>query len=992
MKFKKFLSAMFVTVAMATPVLAGCQKGGNSTSADPGTSTSVDPGPGPVQNEYVIAVEGNARVGEKVTFVLKKGNSPATLEVTFSLKNAADSEYLAFEDGAVAECKKEGKVTVVAKKADGTVVAELELTIAKSSVLTIKEALTEAIKEAPCNGSAGKNAAQTASSFTFAGRIVAIPKSGNSDASKYDGTILIDDGEEIVAVLVYGDAAKLTAKVGDSVQLTAKFTNYYGILEAIHPSSIAGEKQSSFYPDQLTVIDRKFTAQKTQLMDADGFKAYYAEAKANGTSGATKYTSIKPVKLQKVEETGETGSNYKTFKVNGDTSECNGKLSITDTLACEAENEQGKFSNIEGYMVGGNSSSKYLKMTITKQENVAPEKAKITCASGELVVGPGSKLQLMLDLQPAGSAVNGVKWYSLNEAIATVDEDTGLVTGVSVGYVGIRAVVDGMMFPVFTMVRVDNNPAVEVRLDKTEAQLINVEGESVTLSATAIGKKATSPCGEEVVWESNNENIAKVENGVVTPVGPGQAIITARAGYAHATCVVTIRDQKLKDLEDGVYQQKANVYGYYVGGYENGDVAGFWIADGDVGMYIYAKPSEVNGTLEPGAVLHVKGAISNYNGGKQITPTKNVKVEVVGSRAGLQAPTKLALDSTKVGNLTAKDQGRLCTLKGIVTSVPKKAVYGTDNCTYTISLSKDKSINVYMHKSYPTKALYDDAFAKLVKGKEVEVEGYLSAYKSKATDLSTVGQGDYQLLNAAVVSAKDPTITAMSLSATALNIEKGKSSKLETVFEPYGAISTDVVWSVTGNDKVTVDQTGKVSVASNAAVGSKATVKATLGSLSATCEITVTGELSNVNDDFTSASFTATSTSYAYSTVKNTASGAEYYAQTNLASNGIFSLRGTKPSGIMTTKSGGLIRKVTIVVPNSYNTARVVDIYVSHTAFTSLDSLYETNSYTKAGSISYAGDSTKTLSFEITGDYEFVAIRVNKSAFQLSKVTFTWAQ
>ena len=978
MKFKKFLSAMFVTVAMATPVLAGCQKGGNSTSADPGTSTSVEPGPGPVQNEYVIAVEGNARVGEKVTFVLKKGNSPATLEVTFSLKNAADSEYLAFEDGAVAECKKEGKVTVVAKKADGTVVAELEVTIEKSSVLTIKEALTEAIKEAPCNGSAGKNAAQTASSFTFAGRIVAIPKSGNSDASKYDGTILIDDGEEIVAVLVYGDAAKLTAKVGDSVQLTAKFTNYYGILEAIHPSSIAGEKQSSFYPDQLTVIDRKFTAQKTQLMDADGFKAYYAEAKANGTSGATKYTSIKPVKLQKVEETGETGSNYKTFKVNGDTSECNGKLSITDTLACEAENEQGKFSNIEGYMVGGNSSSKYLKMTITKQENVAPEKAKITCASGELVVGPGSKLQLMLDLQPAGSAVKGVKWYSLNEAIATVDEDTGLVTGVSVGYVGIRAVVDGMMFPVFTMLRVDNNPAVEVKLNKTEINLINLDGQSETLTATAIGKKPTSPCGEEVVWESNNENVAKVENGKVTPVGPGQAIITARAGYAHATCVVNVRAQTMMDLEDAKSNDPVNIYGICIGAY----TPGYWIADGERAFYVYSKPTTVTGgTLKVGDIVNVKGKIGFYNNCKQIANSTGVIVNDY--KGAIATPKVLNITKDNYAALGAAEQCRLAEVKGVVSAAPTSAVAYGKTYNYKLKLASNIEMVAYLDGKNMSETDFNAMQGALAYGKLATVRGFVSIYS-----------GAYQLINPSVVKVEDVTIKSLALDKTSAEVKKGGQLQLNAVFDPEYAVATPT-WSVEGNDKVTVDNKGLVKVASDAVANSTATVKAKLGDLTATCTIKVIKKdpilkVDMITPTMISQAGGSSSTGYKAFTLNAPTSDAIYSGNTangnasiQLNSNGSPANR-----GICTTKSGGVAAKVRVKFNKSTANNKTLNIYGKTTAYAGYTDL-SSNKGTLVGSLKYDGSQTE-YEYEFAGEYQYIALFSAGNALYFDWIEITW--
>ena len=51
-----------------------------------------------------------------------------------------------------------------------------------------------------------------------------------------------------------------------------------------------------------------------------------------------------------------------------------------------------------------------------------------------------------------------------------------------------------------------------------------------------------------VVWSSSDEKIAKVENGKVTAVAEGEAVITVKAGDKTATCKVTV----VKDTGTGV--------------------------------------------------------------------------------------------------------------------------------------------------------------------------------------------------------------------------------------------------------------------------------------------------------------------------------------------------------------------------------------------------------------------------------------------------------
>ena len=75
---------------------------------------------------------------------------------------------------------------------------------------------------------------------------------------------------------------------------------------------------------------------------------------------------------------------------------------------------------------------------------------------------------------------------------------------------------------------------------------------------------------------------------------------------------------------------------------------------------------------------------------------------------------------------------------------------------------------------------------------------------------------------------------------TALQIatDKYKHPVVSATLTPANA-TTAVVWSVTGNEKVTVDQNGKVTVGADAVGGSTATVTATAGTVSASCVITV---------------------------------------------------------------------------------------------------------------------------------------------------------
>lgn len=83
-------------------------------------------------------------------------------------------------------------------------------------------------------------------------------------------------------------------------------------------------------------------------------------------------------------------------------------------------------------------------------------------------------------------------------------------------------------------------PVQGVTLDKTEAALYtNIAPRSVTLTATVSPNYAAN---KALTWSSSDERVATVENGVVTAVGNGTAVITVRTvdGGKTATCTVTV--------------------------------------------------------------------------------------------------------------------------------------------------------------------------------------------------------------------------------------------------------------------------------------------------------------------------------------------------------------------------------------------------------------------------------------------------------------------
>ena len=83
------------------------------------------------------------------------------------------------------------------------------------------------------------------------------------------------------------------------------------------------------------------------------------------------------------------------------------------------------------------------------------------------------------------------------------------------------------------------NPCTGITLDKDTLTI--ARGETATLTATVEPANTTDTIG----WSSKDDNIATVENGVVTAVGLGETTITATCGNQTATCKVIVNKATL---------------------------------------------------------------------------------------------------------------------------------------------------------------------------------------------------------------------------------------------------------------------------------------------------------------------------------------------------------------------------------------------------------------------------------------------------------------
>jgi uncharacterized protein YjdB len=185
-----------------------------------------------------------------------------------------------------------------------------------------------------------------------------------------------------------------------------------------------------------------------------------------------------------------------------------------------------------------------IKVTVTTKPYPARKEFAITAKKSINV-----KQTTRLTVKAAPKTMTSfVKWYSYDKKIATVDA-AGYITGKKVGKVKIRAKTTNgrKAYCVLTV----KDP---VTISKTSASLRMDRPEGLVLTATA-------PSGA-VKWSSSNKAVATVDvNGVVMPVSPGTADITAtsKASKTKATCEVTVVPH-IKSTAISVTPTKKTIY------------------------------------------------------------------------------------------------------------------------------------------------------------------------------------------------------------------------------------------------------------------------------------------------------------------------------------------------------------------------------------------------------------------------------------------------
>lgn len=268
------------------------------------------------------------------------------------------------------------------------------------------------------------------------------------------------------------------------------------------------------------------------------------------------------------------------------------------------------------------------------------------------------------------------------------------------------------------------------------------------------------------------------------------------------------------------------------------------------------------------------------------------------------------------------------------------------------------------------------AAAGLKEGDIITIEGVYNVYNGAA-----------QIQNAIYVTHQAITVDK---DAIQFEVAGGSESVNVSLVNSSDAISascdnTHFGVAVSGNVVTITAPTNDTSEAQNG------TVTITAGELSTTVAVSQsrdTGDVTLLTDILNKAFTGVASTSYTEWSGKSGSESSAVYAGQSAGGNESIQLRSNNSnSGIVTTTSGGKVRKVVVTWNTNTQDGRTLNIYGSNTAYTSPTELYDTSTQgTKLGTIVYG---TSTV-LEITGDYAYIGLRSNSGAMYLDEIQISW--
>ena len=206
-----------------------------------------------------------------------------------------------------------------------------------------------------------------------------------------------------------------------------------------------------------------------------------------------------------------------------------GDWKVTKQASIGAEGEKERTCTACGYKETATIPAIYIPSYPVTGIKVSPDTLTLT--------GKDETAQLTAEVIPSYADNTRVTWKSSDENVVTVDEK-GKVTAVGNGTATITVTSVSGNYTATVAVTVKIPVEIERITIETEKEILTKIGESTELKVKIEPENADA---QKLIWKSDDEMIAAVdENGKVTAIGNGMAIITVTTEYGKNTASIII--------------------------------------------------------------------------------------------------------------------------------------------------------------------------------------------------------------------------------------------------------------------------------------------------------------------------------------------------------------------------------------------------------------------------------------------------------------------
>ena len=514
-----------------------------------------------------------------------------------------------------------------------------------------------------------------------------------------------------------------------------------------------------------------------------------------------------------------------------------------------------------------------LLVSCTKEKNIAVTSVSVSQATAEMLIG--ESIQVYATVLPSDATDKTVFWASSKQTVATVSS-SGMVTAIAEGVSTITASAGGFIATCVVTVSKRVIPVSSVELNKTSLTL--VKGATEALSAIVKPNDATD---SSVIWSSSDTSVASVENdGRVTAVGGGEAIICAKAGDQEAKCIITVTvpvtSVSLNKETITLIEGESEVLVAKIEPEDATDKTITWsssnaqiAAVGDDGEVIAIKEGEATITAKAGdksATCKVKVnapfiPVSAISLNKNTLELKKGDSETLVASVSPDNATEPAVtwSSSNTAIASVDNDGRVTAVGGGEATICAKAGGKEAKCIVTVTVPV---ASVSLNKETIT-LIEGESEVLVAKIEPEDATDKTIAWSSSNAQIATVGddgkvtaikEGEATITAKAgaksatckvKVSAPYIPVSGISLNKSTLELKKGNSETLVASVSPNNATEPAVTWSSSNESIAKVNQEGKVTAVNSGA----ATITAKAGNHSATCDVTVVIPVTGVTLD-----------------------------------------------------------------------------------------------------------------------------------------------